>query len=163
MSGHTALYLWLRCVSCPNLISWTTKKQQTVSRFSAEAEYRSLAHACAESTWIMQLLRDLQFSPLLPATLFCDNLSATYIASNPVFHTRTKHIELDYHFIRERIASGTHWVQFVPSTDQLADIFTKGLSKQRFRSLQFNLVSPGQPSLRGSVRTIVKETVNPFT
>ena len=94
----------------PNLISWTAKKQQTVSRSSVEAEYRSLAHACAESAWIMQLLRDLQFSPPLPATLLCDNLSATYIASNPVFHARTKHIELDYHFIRERIALGTHRV-----------------------------------------------------
>ena len=74
-----------------------------------------------------------------------------------MFHARTKHIELDYHFIRERIASGTHRVQFIPFADQIADIFTKGLSKQRFCSLRFNLVSPGQPSLRGSVRTIAKK------
>src|SRR5947208_15203127 len=112
MSGYTAIYLWLLYVSWSESHLLDCQKQKTVSRSSAEAEYRSIAHACAESTWIMQLLRDLQFSPPLPATLLCDNLSATYIASNSVFHARTKHIELDYHFIRERIASGTHRVQF---------------------------------------------------
>src|SRR3954467_11687815 len=81
----------------------------------------------------------------------------------PVIAIRTNHIELDYHFIRKRIASGTHRVQFVPSTDQLADIFTKDLSKQRFSSLRFNLISPGQPSLRENVRTNIKDTVDPFT
>ena len=98
---------------------------------------------------------ELKFSLPLPVMLLCDNLSTTYIASNPVFHARTKHIELDYHFIRERLLSGTHRVQFIPSADQLADIFTKGLSKNRFSLLRSNLVSPGQPSLRGSVRDII--------
>jgi len=135
-----------------NLISWTAKKQPTVSRSSAEAEYRALAHVCAESTWISHLLTELQFPHPTPITLLCDNLSTTYMASNPVFHARTKHIELDYHFIRERILSGTHRVQFVSSPDQLADIFTKGLHKHRFTLLRSNLVSQGQPSLRGCVK-----------
>src|SRR3954470_16049637 len=127
-----------------------SKKQQTVSRSSAEAEYRSLAHVCAESTWIIHLLKELQFYMPSPAMLFCDNLITTYIASNPVFHARTKHIELDYHFIRERLLSGTHRVQFIPSVDQLAGIFTKGFSKDRFNLIRSNFVSLGQPSLRGS-------------
>jgi hypothetical protein len=137
-----------------NLISWTAKKQPTVSRSSAEAEYRSLAHVCAETTWVSHMLQELHLPTSAPITLLCDNLSTTYMASNPVFHARTKHIELDYHFIRERILSRSHRVQFVPSPDQLADIFTKGLHKHRFQLLRSNLVSPRQPSLRGSVKPI---------
>ena len=125
-----------------NLISWTAKKEPTVSRSSAEAEYRSLAHVCAETTWVSHLLHELNLPTFAPITLLCDNLSTTYMASNPVFHARTKHIELDYHFIRERILSRSHRVQFVPSPDQLADIFTNGLHKHRFQLLRSNLVSP---------------------
>lgn len=136
----------------PNLISWCAKKQQAVSRSSAEAEYRSLAHACADTIWVSYLLAELQFLPSRPIALFCDNLSTTYMASNPVFHARTKHIELDYHYIRQYLISGAHRVQFVPSPDQIADIFTKGLSTQRFKLLRSNLVSPGSSDLRGSIK-----------
>lgn len=123
-----------------------------MSRSSAEAEYRALAHVGAETTWVSNLLHELQFSASAPITLLCDNLSTTYMASNPVFHARTKQIELDYHFIQERILSGSHPVQFVPSPDQLADIFTKGLHKLRFQLLRSNLVSLKPPSLQGSVK-----------
>ena len=136
----------------PNLISWSAKKQPTVSRSSAESEYRSLAQVCAETVWIAHLLRELQVSISSPITLYCDNLSTTYMASNPVFHARTKHIELDYHFIRERVTSGTHRVQFVPTIDQTADLFTKGLHKQRFQLLRSKLIHHRPPSLRGSVK-----------
>nr|XP_028955049.1 uncharacterized protein LOC114823790 [Malus domestica] len=134
-----------------NLISWCAKKQRTVSRSSAEAEYRALAFACADSIWIAGLLRELRVPVFEPILMHCDNLSATYMAANPVFHARTKHIALDYHFVRERVASGTHRVHFLPSISQLADLFTKGLSKTRFQSLCSKLVSSPASSLRGSV------------
>jgi hypothetical protein len=76
------------------------------------------------------------------------------MAANPVFHSRTKHIALDYHFVRERVASGTHKVQFIPSTHQLADVFTKGLPTDRFAYLVSKLVSSPASSLRGSVREL---------
>ncbi|KAB2629407.1 hypothetical protein D8674_034202 [Pyrus ussuriensis x Pyrus communis] len=132
-----------------NLISWCAKKQRTVSRSSAEAEYRALAFACADTIWILSLLHELRLPVRLPVLMHCDNFSATYMAANPVFHARTKHIALDYHFVRERVASGTHRVQFLPSTLQLADVFMKGLSTARFRSLCSNFVSSPESSLRG--------------
>lgn len=124
----------------PNLISWTAKKQQTVSRSSAESEYRALAHVCAETVWIAHLFSDIRLPLHRHIALYCDNLSTTYMASNPVFHARTKHIKLDYHFIHERVVSGSHIVRFVPSVDQTADIFTKGLHKLWFQHLRSKLV-----------------------
>ncbi|CAL9003048.1 unnamed protein product [Prunus brigantina] len=93
-----------------NLVSWCSKKQPIVARSSAESEYRSLSHASAESTWLAYLLYKLGARIQFPILLHCDNLSATYMASNPVFHARTKHIELDYHFVREKVALGSHRV-----------------------------------------------------
>jgi len=89
-----------------NLISWSSKRQNTVSRSNAEAKYRAVANGVAEATWLRQLLLELH-APLRCATLvYCDNISAVYITSNPVQHQRTKHIEIDLHFIRERVAIG---------------------------------------------------------
>ncbi|CAL2225684.1 unnamed protein product [Prunus armeniaca] len=135
-----------------NLISWCAKKQSTVSYSSAEAEYRSLAHVCADTTWISHLLHELALPSYVPTLLLCDNLGTIYMASNSVFHAHTKHIELNYHFIWERIISGSHQVQFVSSYDQLADILTKGLSTHHFQLLRSNLVSSTSLDLGGSVR-----------
>ncbi|KAM1682854.1 hypothetical protein EV1_033760 [Malus domestica] len=122
-----------------NLISWSAKKQPTVARSSTEAEYRSLAHIAAEITWICKVFKDLGLHlPHVPS-LWCDNLSAISLASNPVFHARTKHIELDYHYIRELVLANLLKVQYVCSQDQLADIHTKSLSKSRFLYLQSKL------------------------
>lgn len=86
-----------------------------------------LTHACAETTWLSYLL----YEPLVfPTLLHCDNLSATYMAANLVFHARTRHIELDYHFVCERVALRSHCVVFVPSIDQPADLLTKALHAQ---------------------------------
>jgi histone deacetylase 1/2 len=87
-----------------NLISWTARKQATLSRSSTEAEYKSLANATAEVIWIQTLLRELGVPQSRATVLWCDNLGATYLSANPIFHARTKHIEVDYHFVRERVA-----------------------------------------------------------
>ncbi|GKD37243.1 ribonuclease H-like domain-containing protein [Tanacetum coccineum] len=110
-----------------NLISWSSKRQVTLSRSSAEAEYHGVANVVAETAWIRNLLWELH-SPLSTATLvYCDNVSAVYLSSNPVQHQRTKHIEIDIHFVRDQVAAGRVRVLHVPSRYQFADIFTKGL------------------------------------
>lgn len=93
-----------------NLVSWCSKKQPTVSHSSAESEYLALSHACAETTWLTYLLQELGVRTHFPVYLHCDNLSATYLAANPVFHARRRHIELDYHFVLEKAALGSHQV-----------------------------------------------------
>jgi hypothetical protein len=125
-----------------NPITWSAKKQLTVSRSSTEAEYRALASASAELCWLRTLLKDLGLYLHDPPILWCDNISALAIASNPVFHARTKHIEVDFHFIRERVLRKDLQVKFVSTNDQLADIFTKGLPSSRFRDLQSKLLVP---------------------
>ena len=125
-----------------NPITWSTKKQLTVSRSSTEAEYRALASASAELCWLRTLIKDLGLYLYDPPILWCDNVSALAIASNPVFHARTKHIEVDFHFIRERVLRKDIQVKFVSTVDQLVDIFTKGLPFPRFQDLQSKLLVP---------------------
>ena len=110
------------------LISSRTKKQPTISRSSAEAEYRALAATGSEITWLHYLLHDFQIPQSQPAFIYCDNQSAIHIANNPAFHERTKHIELDCHFIREKINQSKIRLSPVSSSLQLADAFTKPLS-----------------------------------
>ena len=110
-----------------NLISWKSKKQDVVAKSSVEAEYQAMTLATCELIWLKQLLQELRFGNDGQMTLVCDNQAALHIASNPVFHERTKHIEVDCHSIREKIASGCMTTSFVNSSDQLTDIFTKSL------------------------------------
>ena len=123
----------------PNLVSWCAKKQATVSRSSTEAEYKALANATAEVIWIQAILKELGILRTPIPCLWCDNLGATYLSANPVFHARTKHIEIDFHFVRERVAKKQLQIQFVHSRDQIADGFTKPLPTRSFEDFKHNL------------------------
>jgi hypothetical protein len=99
-----------------NLVSWSSKRQNTVSRSSAEAEYRTMANDVAEATWLRQLLLELHAPPRRATLVYCDNVSAVYMSYNPVQHQRTKHIEIDLYFVRERVAIGHVCVLHVPTS-----------------------------------------------
>jgi hypothetical protein len=106
---------------------------------SVEAEYHAVAHAVVEMVCLHQLLAEL-WRPIEQATVvYCDNISAIYMFGNPVQHWCTKHIEIDIHFVREKVVLGQVHVLHVPSTAQFADIFTKGLAAQPFTNIRFNL------------------------
>jgi hypothetical protein len=104
-----------------------------------------MAGACTELVWFQQLLRELHVPVVSRPVLWCDNLGATFLASNPVFHARTKHIKIDYHFVREKVATKQLDVRFISSTDQLADLFTKVVSLSRLNYLRpkLTLLAPG--------------------
>jgi hypothetical protein len=125
-----------------NAITWSAKKQPIVSRSSIESEYRALAIASAEICWIHTLLKDLDIYISNPLILWCDNVLALAIASNPVFYARTKHIKVDFHFVRDRVFRKDLVVKFVSTIDQLADIFTKSLPTHWFLDLRCNLTVP---------------------
>lgn len=137
-----------------NLISWSSKKQPTVSKSSTEAEYRSLSETASEMAWMCQILRELGVPLHLTPQLFCDNLSAVMLTANPAFHSKTKHFELDHHYVRERVAIGALVVKHIPGYLQLADIFTKSLPEAPFTALRRKLGVdvPSTPSLRGAVK-----------
>jgi hypothetical protein len=122
-----------------NLISWAARKQATVSRSSTEAEYKALANATAEMMWVQKLLTELGIPHPRAARLWCDNLGAKYLSENPVFHARTKHIEIDFHFVRERVAQGLLDIRFINSSDQVADGFTKALPVVKLLEFRRNL------------------------
>jgi histone deacetylase 1/2 len=132
-----------------NLIAWNARKQATVSRSSTESEYKALANATAELIWVEALLGELGVSESRPPILWCDNIGETYLSSNPVFHARTKHIEVDFHFVRERVAQKLLQIKFISSKDQLADIFTKPLPLPIFQTCKRNLNLRGTAEIEG--------------
>nr|AAX92854.1 retrotransposon protein, putative, unclassified [Oryza sativa Japonica Group]ABA92609.1 retrotransposon protein, putative, unclassified [Oryza sativa Japonica Group] len=111
-----------------NLVSWSSKHQNTLSRSSAKAKYRAVAETC----WLRQLLNELHSPPSKATVVYCDNVNAVYLFTNPEQHQRTKHVEIDLHFVRDRVDAGVVRVLHVPTTSQYADIFTKGLPSSVF-------------------------------
>ncbi|XP_020691953.1 uncharacterized protein LOC110106394 [Dendrobium catenatum] len=121
------------------LISWCVKKQVTVAKSSTEAEYRSLASVVSYVLWFQRLVAEFQIPQSSPTTIFCDNTSAIALANNPVFHARTKHIEIDYHFISEHIHRQAIAIAHIATADQTAYILTKSLLPPRFQELRAKL------------------------
>jgi len=118
-----------------NLITWRSKKQNVVARSSAEAEFRAVAQGMCELLWLKIILDDLRVKWEEPMKLYCDNKSAINIAHNPIQHDRTKHIEIDRHFIKEKLEEGLICMSYVPSGGQLADVLTKGLNSSNFHEI----------------------------
>jgi hypothetical protein len=116
-------------------VSWKTKKQSVVSKSSAEAEYRAMSNAVSEILWMRWLLSELDMAPVGPTQLFCDNQAARHIANNPVFHERTKHVEMDCYFVRERVDSMEICPMPIDTKDQIADVLTKALGANTLRFL----------------------------
>jgi hypothetical protein len=122
-----------------NLISWSLKHQNVVSRSSAEAKYRAVANGMAEAYWLRQLLQELHALLTKSTLVYCDNVSAVYLSTNPIQRQRMKHVEIDLHFVREHVAIGDVCVLHVPTTSQFTDIFTKGLPTSVFSEFWYSL------------------------
>ncbi|PKU60505.1 putative mitochondrial protein [Dendrobium catenatum] len=134
------------------LVSWCVKKQKTVARSSTEAEYHALATAATDLIWLRRLINEFKIPTSHPTVLLCDNISAITLANNPIFHARTKHIEIDFQFVRDCIKNQVLHIDHVYTQDQLADVFTKSLSIPRFTQLRAKLtISAPLVSLRGGI------------
>ncbi|PKU74273.1 Retrovirus-related Pol polyprotein from transposon TNT 1-94 [Dendrobium catenatum] len=131
------------------LISWSVKKQNTVSRSSTESEYRALASATADTIWIKRLLAEFGVLHSEPVEIFCDNTSTIALANNPVFHARTKHIEIDQRFIRDHILNKVIRLLPISTVDQIADVLTKPLSTPRFKTLRNKLTISSYTQFEG--------------
>jgi hypothetical protein len=123
----------------PNFISWSSKKQATVSRFSTESECKYVANAIVEVIWMQSLLEELGFKLTPSPCLWCDNMEATYLSANHVFHARAKHIKIDFLFVRETVQKKQLEIRFIPSKDQVADGFTNPLLVRSYEDLKHNL------------------------
>jgi hypothetical protein len=121
-----------------SLVSWASKKQNSVALSTAEAEYIATGHCCAQLLWMRQTLRDYGYK-LTKVPLLCDHESAIRMADNPVEHSRTKHIAIRYHFLRDHQQKGDIEIAYVSTKEQLADIFTKPLCEETFTKLRHEL------------------------
>ena len=117
-----------------NLVTWRSKKQNVVALSSAEAEFRGMTKGICELLWLRKLLTELGYKPTSTMNLFCDNKAAIAIAQNPVQHDRTKHVEVDRHFIKQKLEAKVFQFPFVKSEDQLADMLTKAISSKAFHN-----------------------------
>ena len=133
------------------MCSWASIKQGSVALSTAEAEYVSASEATTQAKWLRSILDDLGEKQEQATILFCDNMSAIAMARNPVFHQKTRHINRRIHFIREAVQEGVIEMKFCSSEEQLTDIFTKGLPKERFNQLRAKLGVVHVTSLGGDV------------
>ena len=124
---------------CNGAISWNSKKQPTVALSTTEAEYMAACEATKEAIWLRKLLTDLGYSPNSPTTIFQDNQSCIKLARNPMFHTRSKHIDIRHHFIRETIENKSIDLTYCSTENMIADILTKPLARQKFEKFRPSL------------------------
>ena len=134
-------------------ISWSSKKQQVVALSTAEAEYMAAASAACQAVWLRRLCDELKQVQLLPTKIFCDSKSAISLTKNPVFHGRSKHIDIKFHYIRDLVKEDEIAMEFCKSEDQIADILTKSLKAETFYSLKqkMGMCSSESLSLREAV------------
>ncbi|KAD6794453.1 hypothetical protein E3N88_05349 [Mikania micrantha] len=136
-----------------NIITWKLARQKYVSRSATGVEHKALANAASEVALVQNLLTNLGITPTMPPALFYDNTGATYLCANLVYHSHMKHVALDYHFVREKLADGSLKVLHINSHDQLADALTKPLSRSPFPRLRSKIgVFDGSSILRGVFR-----------
>jgi hypothetical protein len=114
------------------MVSWCSKKQSSVALSTIEAEYIALSVAVCEAVWLRKLLTDLFDHEMNPTTIHCDNQSCVKLSENPVFHDKSKHIKIKYHYIRDMVQRKTVHVQYLSTHEQIADIFTKPLARTKF-------------------------------
>lgn len=111
------------------VVSWFSRKQQSVALSSAEAEYMAASLASCETIWLRKMLFGLFGQPLRSSMIYCDNQSCIKLTENPVFHDRSKHIRIKYHFIRDYVQKGAMKLEYIPTNKQVADILTKALPR----------------------------------
>ena len=160
-SLHLVAYSDSNWAGCPNtrqsvmgwcmflgdsLISWKSKKQARVSKSSTESKYRAMSAACSEIVWLCGLLTELGFSQSDSTPLYSDNTSVIQIATNHVYHERTKHIEVDFHSIREALDNRVISLPYVSTNLQIADVFTKAMTRQCHQFLVGKLMFLDQPA-----------------
>ena len=112
-------------------ISWDSRKQWTVALSTTEAEYMAMSECAKEAIYLQRFLRELGFSNLALLTMYCDNRSALKLSENPVYHSRSKHIDIRHHFVRDMLKDKSFEVKHVPTENQIADFLTKGLTRYK--------------------------------
>jgi hypothetical protein len=122
-----------------SLVTWLNKKQGSISLSTTEAEYIDTATCCTQVLWMIQTLADLEVKYTVPIPIYCDNTSAISVSKNPVLHSKTKHIPIKYHFLREQVTNQIVQVHYIPTSEQIANIFTKPLAKTLFEYLRQKL------------------------
>lgn len=132
-----------------NLVSWSAKKQTIISKSNTEAEFRAMSSTAAEIAWTSFMLHDLCIPIVNTPLLLCDKISALHLSVNPVFHSRSKHFDLDYHYVRERVDMKLLQTQYNSTKDQLADLFTKSLLPLPFQNIISNLNLYSKAELEG--------------
>ena len=122
-----------------NLVTWRSKKQNVVARSNTEAEFRAVAQGICELLWLKLLLEELKVTSHQPMKIYCKNKAVINISHNQVHHDQTKHVEVDRHFIKEKLEEGTICMTYIPSAQQAADLLTKALARPAFEKLRDKL------------------------
>ena len=121
------------------------QKATTIAWSTIDAEYRAIAHTANKVHWLQSLLRELRFPCQMAPIIWMDNLSAKYLTTVPIFHSRSKHLEIDFHFVQDKVTTNAMHVCYLSSKDQIADIHTKSLPKRQFCHLRSRLSVHSHP------------------